>query len=159
MNNEVANLLIEYRKKENISQRELARRLEVDNAYIARIENGTIKKLSINLLGKISKELDISFFELLQISNYTGEEIEILQVFGDNINDFCNFVDDEIIKQYLIKDENGNIRISIIKILDDYKKEKININKTLGLLSCSINKNIYNYLTEKEIKKLENNKK
>ena len=147
MNNEVANLLIEYRKKENISQRELARRLEVDNAYIARIENGTIKKLSINL------------FELLQISNYTGEEIEILQVFGDNINDFCNFVDDEIIKQYLIKDENGNIRISIIKILDDYKKEKININKTLGLLSCSINKNIYNYLTEKEIKKLENNKK
>ena len=153
MNNELAKIIIEYREKNKISQRELAKRLEVDNAYITRIEKGIIKKVSINLLYKISQELKINFFDLLIISKYSTEELEMNGMLN-NINDIYKFVNIDLIDKYSIKDEYDNKRISVIKILNGYKKEEINEKETLGLLSCLFGKNIYNYLTEEETNKI-----
>ena len=153
MNNELAKIIIEYREKNKISQRELAKRLEVDNAYITRIEKGVIKKVSINLLYKISQELKINFFDLLIISKYSTEELEMNGMLN-NINDIYKFVNGDLIERYSIKDEYDNKRISVIKILNGYKKEEISEKETLGLLSCLFGKNIYNYLTEEETNKI-----
>lgn len=151
MNNELSKLLIEYRTKNKISQRELAKKLDVDNAYINRIEKGIIKKLSINFIYKISKELNMNYFDLLYKVGYTHDDLEINNLLT-NFNDVFKFVDDKLIENYLTIDENGNQRVSILKVLNGYKNNKINEKETLGLLSWLLSKNMYNYLTEEEIK-------
>ena len=155
MENTLAKIIIESREKEKLSQRELARRIDIDNAYISRIEKGEIKKPSIIILMKLSKELKINFINLLFMT-YTSDEINAIGVFN-NINDVFNFVDDETIEKVTIIDENDNKRISIVKMLEKYKKNEIDTNKFLGLLSCITNKNFYDYLTQEEMEKLEEN--
>lgn len=58
--------LKEYRKKHNLTQRELASKVGVTPAYVALIETGSRKNPSYNTLQKIAKALDISIAELLE---------------------------------------------------------------------------------------------
>lgn len=153
MNNTIANIIIENREKLGISQRELAKKLNIDSAYMSRIEQGKIKKISIKLLIDISNKLKISFIDLL-FKSYTHEEIEALGVFN-NINEAFNFVNDDIIEKVTIKDENNNQRISLFKTLNLYKNNELDIKNTIGLLCCLTNKNLFNYLTENELKDIQ----
>ncbi len=153
MENKIAKIIIKKRQELGISQRELARRLNIDSAYMSRIEQGKIKKISIKLLIDISDKLKIDFIDLLFMS-YSHEEIEILGIFHD-LNEAYNFVSDEIVDKVVIIDENNNSRISLLKILELYKDNKLNTKNTIGLLSCLTNKNLFNWLTQAEKKEIE----
>ncbi|MEX0596410.1 MAG: helix-turn-helix transcriptional regulator [Candidatus Paceibacterota bacterium] len=74
----------EARIKKGWSQRELARRLNKDNAFISRIERGKLDP-NLELLDSISTLLDVEFF-------YTDEEINLM-------NDL-ELSDDELIDKY-----------------------------------------------------------
>lgn len=67
MNKEFSNIIIEYREDNKISQRELAKRLDVHNSYISRIEKGIVKKVSLIFIYKLSLEIKIDFFDLVVI--------------------------------------------------------------------------------------------
>ncbi len=154
MKTEIAKIIIEYREKNNLSQRELAKRLNIDNSYIARIENGEVKKLSLSFLIKLSKETNINVDTLMAKSSYSYRDIEVLGLNKADINMYENFATNKLINSFLINDENGNTRISLLKIMEAYKNDKINIEQTLGLLSCMLSENMYDYLTKAEIERL-----
>lgn len=138
------------RLENNLSQRELANKINISKSYINKMENGEVKKPNIIILTKIAKELNTSFNDLILKTNYTEEEMTALQTFG-NINTWFNILGEEREKEFSIIDENGNERISIIKLLDAYKNNDITTNEILGLLSIVLNTNVYNYISQKEI--------
>ena len=72
--NKLKDYIKEKREQLGISQRELARRIKIDNSTIFYIETGRIKKPSIDVLVKISKELNLNIFELILMSFY--DELE-----------------------------------------------------------------------------------
>lgn len=157
MNNEISKIIIENREKLKISRRELAKKIGIDHNYLARIEKGIIKKPSIKILFNISKELKIDFQDLL-LKTYDIFELERLESFKSIIN-VIN-LDPKVVEKVEMIDKNKNIRISLLKILNLYKENSLNINETICLLSCLTNKNMYDYLTEDElniIKKEDNN--
>lgn len=57
----------QLRKKAGLTQRELAQRIRVSQAYISRLEHGYIGGLTIDKLLKISKALSICPYALLII--------------------------------------------------------------------------------------------
>mgnify|MGYP004589792045 CR=1 FL=1 len=68
--NKLNDYIKEKREQLGISQRELARRIKIDNSTISYIETGRIKKPSISILVKISEELNLNIFELILMSCY-----------------------------------------------------------------------------------------
>lgn len=64
------NLIVSGRSKKRISQRELARRIGINHVSVNDLEEGRIKKPSIEILTNISKELDISISKLLKAAGY-----------------------------------------------------------------------------------------
>lgn len=153
MNNKLSNIIIDKREKMKLSRRELARRIDVDQAYLARIEKGEVEKPSIKILLNLCEELNINFIKLL-FKTYNHTEIETLGIFN-NINEVFNFVDDSTIEKVIIKDKNDNERISLKKILDLFKEDRLDMKNTIGLLCCLTNKNLIDYLTEEEIMEIE----
>ncbi len=85
-------LVREKRIKKGISQRELARRINVDGATILRIEIGQIKKPSIILSLKLCRELDIDVVSFLEKCGYSF--YDVLKLYGlfnyaiNSVNDF-----------------------------------------------------------------------
>ena len=63
-------LLEAARKKKGYSQRELAKKIGIHHSTINDIENGKIKKLSIELIGKLGDNLDLSLAEILKAAGY-----------------------------------------------------------------------------------------
>lgn len=78
MDNDLSKLLKNARFKLNLSQRDLSLISGVDYSYIAKIENGTRKKPSLNVLLKFSKSLNISFLVLVKSAGYSKQEINDL---------------------------------------------------------------------------------
>lgn len=64
------NLIVSGRELKNYSQRKLARRIGLSNATISDLERGEIQKPSVEILIKISEELDISISKLLKTAGY-----------------------------------------------------------------------------------------
>lgn len=58
-----------YRKKRNLSQKELAEKCNISTSYIQQIELGQKKNPSLEILIKISKELDVSLLDLITDNN------------------------------------------------------------------------------------------
>lgn len=125
-------IIKESRENKNISQRELARRLNVNNAVIARIENGETKKPSFQLLNGLSKELKIGLYNLLRLANYTEEEIDNLGYI--ELMQFRGVKDKQIVEDYMLYNYDGEEEFDIIKILQAYKNNKIDMSTFFGLM-------------------------
>lgn len=76
-NMELSKIVKEQREKIGISQRELARRINVNNKTIYNIENGEIKKPNFLILMKLSNELKLNLYTLVLTAGYDKKEIKI----------------------------------------------------------------------------------
>lgn len=75
-NMELSKIVKEQREKIGISQRELARRINVNNKTIHNIETGVIKKTNFLILMKLSNELKINLYTLAITAGYDKKEIK-----------------------------------------------------------------------------------
>ena len=80
--NALKNLIVSGRESKNYSQRKLARRIGLSNATISDLERGEVQKPSVEILIKISEELNISIKKLLKAAGY-GKLLTLLN--NDNI--------------------------------------------------------------------------
>lgn len=134
MNSELSKLIKEERIKKELSQRELARIVGIDNATISRIEKGTIKRPTIEVLSSLSCVLDIDFHKLIEMCDY-------------NINDLIKSINQARFDRKFIKDNVSDVKlkkyismkdefkyVDVIKVLEGYKDDKLTINETLALI-------------------------
>lgn len=75
-NNILSNIIKSRRLNLNISQRELASRMNCDVKTISEIEKGIRKKPKIETLEKLSRELYIEIDDLLNYAGYSDYELE-----------------------------------------------------------------------------------
>lgn len=145
----------ENRERKGISQRELARRINVDNATISKIEKGLVYKPKIETIIAIVVNLDFKQNEiehLLSLANYNFEErIEI--GIDDNIIKHFGFEGEEKTKEYKTKDEFNKEILDVIKILNGYKENKLNLRECIGMLSIATNTDITYYISRDLVKK------
>lgn len=80
---ELGKYISEARKKVGISQRELARRSNMDCAEVSRIESGKRKKPNILYLKGISETLGLSLVKLMKLASYNDVEINWGKDFSD----------------------------------------------------------------------------
>lgn len=142
MKNETLSEVIKTaREKKGISQRELARQINVDNSTIAKIEKGKIKQPSEFVLMKIAKYLDLDAKELLILAGYKEIEINNLNIFTEK--NVLNYFDTAPLYE--------------VKQLLDYLNKEIAATKNLKILMEIYNvKNLdkMTQFTKKEIKRL-----
>lgn len=134
MNFELSKLIKEGRINKQLSQRELARNTGIDNATISRIEKGTIKRPTIEILSSLSSALDIDFHKLIELCNYNINDLikSISQKRFNNeyiINNISNYK----LKQYLSKND-GFDYVDVVKVLEGFKNGKLTIKETLTLI-------------------------
>lgn len=80
---ELGKYISEAREKVGISQRELARRSNMDCAEVSRIESGKRKKPNILYLKGISETLGLSLVKLMKLAGYNDVEINWGKDFSD----------------------------------------------------------------------------
>lgn len=144
----LSDYLKDVRIKNNLSQRELARRAGVDNAMISRIEKGTIKKPSYKILKQISEVLNINIIELLKIAKYNNKELQALGL----ISEYWGIKGINIMEDYLL-DNNNNYDIDLIKVFEGYKKGKMKIDELFGLISVRTGVDLVKYVPEEKRKR------
>lgn len=155
----LASVVKSAREKVGISQRELSRRTGIDNNTLAKIEKGERKKPNVLSLRKISYILNIKLEELLKLSGYNEQDIEValnqnhnnitilntnstIIMLEDIINDSKNeLIAKEILKEIMSKIDYENI---------DYLKNLSSKNKKIAIKSF---KNLIKN-NEKDIKSL-----
>lgn len=153
MNNKtLASVVKAAREKIDISQRELSRITGIDNNTIAKIEKGERKKPNVLSLKKLSSVLNLSLEDLMELCDYSKEEIEAtvnnsycsIVIKPENapilvLDDIVNQMQDELYIKMVIKEllENCNLEeLSIISELD--KKEQ---NRVIKLIKKFIKDN------------------
>lgn len=138
MNNKLSELIKNKREEKGFSQRELAKRINVDNATISKIENETTKKPSFDILMKLSKELEINMDKLIDLSGYNIKElfnsITHNSIAYYNNDTLLNYVSEDKINICISKNENFKY-IDINKILKNYKLNKLNEMETIALIT------------------------
>lgn len=127
MNIELGNYIKEAREEKGISQRELAKRINVDNALISKIEKGKVNKPNYLTLVKLCKELDLDLIDLLNLAKYEILDFEILS----NIETYDNFEEAYSLKENYM---NKNKEIDANKVIKDYKNGKLNEIEALGII-------------------------
>ncbi|MBM7616313.1 helix-turn-helix domain-containing protein [Alkaliphilus hydrothermalis] len=110
MNNACESLGIKikkYRKNKNLSTAEFANRLNVSAGLINNIENARNDVFNLELLNKITGELEISLNELLDIKAYEIKEMQLdldkiyINQYSDSLNiDSLQDYSTEIIKAF-----------------------------------------------------------
>ena len=162
MNNKtLASVVKAAREKIDISQRELSRITGIDNNTIAKIEKGERKKPNVLSLKKLSSVLNISLEDLMELCEYSKEEIEAtvnnsyssIIIKPENapilvLDDIVNQMQDELYIKMVIKEllENCNLEeLSIISELD--KKEQ---NRVIKLIKKFIKDNSKEIESKKE---------
>lgn len=80
---ELGKLINETREKLGISQRELARRSNMDCAEVSRIEAGKRLKPNVLYLKGIAETLNLSMVDLMKLAGYSDTEINWGQDFTD----------------------------------------------------------------------------
>lgn len=162
MNNKtLASVVKEAREKIDISQRELSRITGIDNNTIAKIEKGERKKPNVLSLKKLSSVLNLSLEDLMELCDYSKEEIEAtvnnsyssIVIKPENapilvLDDIVNQMQDELYIKMVIKEllDNCNLEeLSIISELD--KKEQ---NRVIKLIKKYIKDNAKEIENKKE---------
>lgn len=77
MENTLADVIKNARLRKDISQRELSRRTGIDNNTISQIEKGDRKKPNSLSLIKLSQELELDLDDLMNLSGYSKEDIDM----------------------------------------------------------------------------------
>ncbi len=124
----LASLVKEAREKINISQRELSRITGIDNNTIAKIEKGERKKPNVLSLKKLSSVLNLSLEMLMELCEYSKEEIE-----STVNNSYSRMVIKPEKAPILVLDDLVNqmqdelcIKMVIKELLDDCNLEELN---------------------------------
>ena len=98
----LADVIKEARENKNISQRELARQINVDNSAIAKIEKGLILKPTEFVSMKIAKSLDLDILNLLKLAGYDEKDINIFNKLTEtNIDSYFDDAPLHEVKQML----------------------------------------------------------
>ena len=145
---ELKNLIKGARAECGLSQRELARRTNINNALISRIEKGEVKKPRYEVLKKISDELNINLIEILISAKYDNEELFQLGL----VSYSSGIKGSNKMQKYLCGTEFGSY-IDVIKVLKDYKNNKLTIAELFGLLMMRTGIDFTKYVHEDEKKK------
>lgn len=129
----------EYIKKgrelKEISQRELARRVHINNAIIARIESGETKKPSFQILSSLAKELKLNLSSMLKLAKYTENEIANLHLIEIN----SHIYEEKRVIKYLYTNQSGEISVNLIKAFKNYKNDNISLKELLSLICIATN--------------------
>lgn len=139
MNKDLGNYIKENREKIGISQRELARRINISNKSINNIEKGLVNEVSLHILIDLANELKLNLEKLLRLNNYSNDEInEIFNIrtpyYTENF--LVNYFNDPIeINEYTTEDYDMDF-IDIVKVLDAYKHNKIDKEKAVALITA-----------------------
>lgn len=170
MNNKtLASVVKEAREKVGISQRELSRITGIDNNTIAKIEKGERKKPNVLSLKKLSSVLNLSLEDLMELCEYSKEEIEAtvnnsyssMVIKPENapilvLDDIVNQMQDELYIKMVIKEllDNCNLeKLIIISELD--KKEQNRVIKLIKKYTQANEENIKNQkISIDDLKKL-----
>ena len=156
----LASVVKEARERINISQRELSRITGIDNNTIAKIEKGERKKPNVLSLKKLSSVLNLSLEMLMELCEYSKEEIEAtvnnsyssMVIKPENapilvLDDIVNQMQNELYIKMVIKELLDNCNLEELNFISELnKKDK---NRVIKVMKNYIKDN------EKEIKKHE----
>ena len=140
MNNKtLASVVKEAREKIGISQRELSRITGIDNNTIAKIEKGERKKPNVLSLKKLSSVLNLSLEDLMELCEYSKEEIEAtvnnsyssMVIKPENapilvLDDIVNQMQDELYIKMVIKELLDNCNLEKLIIISELDKKEQN---------------------------------
>ena len=140
MNNKtLASVVKEAREKIGISQRELSRITGIDNNTIAKIEKGERKKPNVLSLKKLSSVLNLSLEDLMELCDYSKEEIEAtvnnsyssIVIKPENapilvLDDIVNQMQDELYIKMVIKELLDNCNLEELSIISELDKKEQN---------------------------------
>lgn len=110
----LGNRIKKLRELNNLTQVELAYKLNTTQGNIHKYESGMIENIPFNVLNKLSEIFNISLSYLLGLSNSENIDIELLQLLQQ-----LNVIEQAEIKgmvKQLIKDREKNKDINIGKI-------------------------------------------
>jgi len=166
--NILGEMIKEAREKKGLSQRQLAKNMNIDNGEISRIEKGKRKQPSFYTLKKLYNELNIDIVELMKAAEYKEEAIKILTQYKDEeIREYPKeqWTEEDMhihsLQQALTVDLNKVIKQFIKGELDEKQLKHYISRKTLIpadiLFANEINK-IYKKQI-KELEKIKENKK
>lgn len=159
MNNKtLASVVKEAREKIGISQRELSRITGIDNNTIAKIEKGERKKPNVLSLKKLSSVLNLSLEDLMELCEYSKEEIEStvnnsysrMVIKPENtpilvLDDLVNQMQDELYIKMVIKELLDNCNLEELNTISELdKKEKNRVIKIIKKYIQNNEKNIEN---------------
>ena len=140
MNNKtLASVVKGAREKINISQRELSRITGIDNNTIAKIEKGERKKPNVLSLKKLSSVLNLSLEVLMELCEYSKEEIEStvnnsyssMVIKPENapilvLDDIVNQMQDELYIKMVIKELLDNCDLEELNFISKLNKKDKN---------------------------------
>lgn len=157
----LASVVKEAREKLNISQRELSRITGIDNNTIAKIEKGERKKTNVLSLKKLSSVLNISLETLMELCDYSKEEIEAtvnnsyssMVIKPENapilvLDDIVNQMQDELYIKMVIKELLDNCDLEKLNTIS--KLDKRNQNRVIKIIKRYIKDNVKEIEKQKE---------
>lgn len=136
---DLGNYISVARKNLGISQRELARRSNMDCAEVSRIESGKRIKPNVLYLKGIAETLDLSLIKLMELAGYSEVEIH----WGKNLNDTHSTID--------LQEKIEIYEKFYFDVLDDIENRRKNAFICKGLIADLIDKIQLAKLENKEI--------
>lgn len=162
MNNKtLASVVKEARETLNISQRELSRITGIDNNTIAKIEKGERKKPNVLSLKKLSSVLNLSLETLMELCEYSKEEIEStvnnsyssMVIKPENapilvLDDIVNQMQDELYIKMVIKELLDNCDLEKLNTISELDKKVQN--RVIKIIKRYIKDNVKEIERQKE---------
>lgn len=145
---ELGKKIRKYRKEKKLSTPELAKRLNISTGLVNNIENGRHDVFKLELLLKISKELNISLGELLQTNHVDIRDLNIQEEFkklledknesGSLQVDYINEKLNEIFTTYLAVTAKYNYKSEVIDYITNHIIEELNFIKNLDIIENKV---------------------